>query len=728
MRHSLVIIPAIHILTYLAIGLDLPIFRQIIVFIYLTFVPGFVLLKFLKLKDTKFVDTLLFSVGLSIAFLMFVGFFINELFLFFGFSLFFSTIALEITLSLLTLILFFIGYRRDLFEGFGLWRSNGANSKEVILISALVVLLALLGIVGALYVSMPAISVPVLSSMVVAVATLFVITSVSRRLIPSKFHPLIVFGVSVALIFHILLISKHIIGYDANLEYQVFKLTINRGSWNLLPIGIHSMAASNFNAMLSITVLPSIYSALLNLDGEVLFKTLYPFVFSLVPVVLYRVYERQIGKASSLLSTLFLISSPLAFYGVGFLSLNRQIVAMFFLVLSILVLLDKTMAVGKKRILFIVFGAALIVSHYSTTYLYLGLVFSTYAISRIRGNKDRVLNGPMVLLLSVMAFSWYSFTVSPLTTLENFLHQVLYRFSQDIYNPAARSTAVFAPHPVLTFASAINWALFFTVHSLIFVGILVVLFKSEKARALDPTYRILLILSSVVLFLSLAVPNVAPALDFSRFYQLSLLFLAPCFVLGGEAFVDNVANLLTRVTRRSLFRNTTNKARTILLCAVIVGYFLSQSGFINYVTQAAPLSYSLDFQRLITSQDSSLKAGFYSGYIPEQNFFSAVWLSKHVGPQSIVYADFDSCQNVLMSYGMIPVQYLVPLSNSTVPEGNSFVYLSSFNVGDGVMTYMDPVITTIGLFNTSEISSILNNSNLVYSSGNGEIWRVNLPG
>jgi uncharacterized membrane protein len=726
MRQSLVAIPIMHVLMYIAIGFDLPVFRQIIVFIYLTFVPGFILLRFIKLKETKIVDIVLFSVGLSLAFLMFVGFFINQLLLIVGVSQPLSTIPLEITLSVVTLMLFYVGYRPDLFEGFSSWRSNAAGSREVFLQSAILFLPVLLGIIGALHVSVPSISVPILSFMVTAVAALFVVSLFSRRLIPSKFYPLMIFAISTALIFHILLISKYIIGYDANLEYQVFRLTINRGYWNLLPVDIHHIATSDLNSMLSLTVLPSTYSALLNLDGTALFKILYPFVFSLVPVVLYRIWERQIGKASSLLSTLFLVSSPLAFYGIGFLSLNRQIVAMFFLVLSILALLDKTMAVGKRRILLIVFGAAMTVSHYSTTYLYLGLVFSAYAISRIRGNKDRVLNGPLVLLLSIMVLSWYTYTTAPLTTLGTFLQRVLSRFSEDIYSPAARSTQVFASHSVLTFASATNWVLFVTVHCMIFVGILIVLFKPRKAK-LDSTYRILLSLSSVVLFLSLAVPNVAPALDFSRFYELSLLFLAPCFVLGGEALVDNAANLLRRMTRRSFLGNT-HQIRTALLCAVLAGYFLSQSGFINLVTEAAPQSYSLDFNRFATSTDPNLKGIFYSAYIQEQNFFSAVWLSKHAEPQSIVYADFDSYQNVLMSYGMIPMQYLVRLSNSTVPTRNTFVYLSSLNVGDGVMTYMDFATTTIVMFNTSEISPILNNSNLIYSSGNGEIWYVTSSG
>jgi uncharacterized membrane protein len=721
MKKSLVIIPVIHILTYIAIGLDLPVFRQIIVFIYLTFVPGFILLKFLKLKETKIVDTILFSVGLSIAFLMFVGFFINELLLFVGVSMPLSTIPLEITPSVLTLFLFLVGYRRDLFGGFSSWRGTFTDSREAILKSAILLLPALFGIIGALYVSFPSISIPILFLMVIMVAALFAVSGFSLRLISSKFYPLMIFAISIALALHVLLISKYIIGFDAQLEYQIFRLTINRGYWTLLPTSTGLIAASNFNSMLSVTVLPSIYSALLNIDGEVLFKTLYPFVFSLVPLVLYRVYEQQIGKASSLLSTLFLISSPLVFYGVEFLSLNRQIVAMFFLVLSILVLLDKMMEVRQRRILFVVFGAALTVSHYSTAYLYLGLIFFTYAISRIRGKNNRVLNGPMILLLSTIVFAWYGFTESPLTTLTNLFHQMYSRFFQDIYSITARSTAVFEPHPILTFASAINWALFLTVHSMIFIGILVVIFKPQKAK-LDPTYSILLIMSSVVLFLSLAVPNLAPALNFSRFYQLALLFLAPCFVLGGQAFVDSFTDLLRRATRRSFLGNT-HKIGTVLVCAVLVGYFLSQSGFINCVTKAAPLSYSLDFSRFISSRDMRFKAAFYSAYIPEQNFFSATWLSKHAALVSIVYADFDSYQTVLLSYGSIFTQYL-PLSNSTVPVWNSFVYLSSLNVGDGVINRE----YTIELFNTSEISPILTQSNLIYSNGNGEIWRVTSSG
>jgi uncharacterized membrane protein len=721
MRISLAAVPLIHILLYIAVGLDIPIMRQIVVFIYLSFIPGFVLLRILKLKETSVVDVVLFSVGLSIAFLMFVGLVISELYSFLGVSQPLSAMPLEISLSLLTLILFFVGYRQELTESFSSWGRSFEDPTDIIVKSAILFLPAILGVTGALFVSVPSVSVPILLLMFVAIASLFAISVFSRRLVSPKLYPVVIFAISMALAFQVLFMSRFIVGYDANLEYYVFKSTTSIGYWHPLPVIANAGATSDYNSMLSITILPAIYFALMNINGEIVFKTLYPFVFSLVPVVLYRIYEKQIGKTKALLSALFFISSPLVFYAPGTLSLNRQMVAEFFLVLSIFILLNEEIPVGKRRLLFIVFGAALVVSHYSTMYLYLGFVTCVYAVSKIKGKPDKLLNSAVVFLLFIMAFLWYNFTVSPVISLASSFYNIYAKFLSDLYSPAARSNPLFATHPILTFTSVINWVLFYGVHFFIVLGILGLLFQSGKMK-LDSKYRTISIVSAVILFLCVVIPNLAPALQFARFYAISLLFLAPCFVLGGNTLVDILASLLKRLTRQRFPKNTRIQIVPALLCMVLVGYFLSQSGFINFVTGDPPLGSSLDFNRIITSNDQILKSQFYAGYIPEQNVFSAVWLSEHEGGQSIIYADWDSNINVLRSYGMIRMQFEILLTDSTFPERYSFVYLSLLNVESGVIAS-----STGGVFDSSEISSILNESNLIYSNGKGEIWYTTLP-
>lgn len=51
-----------------ALGFDIPILRQIVGFIFLTFVPGVLILRILKIHNIGLIESLLCSVGLSLAF------------------------------------------------------------------------------------------------------------------------------------------------------------------------------------------------------------------------------------------------------------------------------------------------------------------------------------------------------------------------------------------------------------------------------------------------------------------------------------------------------------------------------------------------------------------------------------------------------------------------------------------------------------------------------------
>ena len=94
--------------TYLIVILDVPIARQIIMFTYLTFVPGIVILSIFRLRGLSVAETLLFSVGLSIAFLMFTGLLMNELYPLLGISEPLSPLPLISTINVVLLLLYII--------------------------------------------------------------------------------------------------------------------------------------------------------------------------------------------------------------------------------------------------------------------------------------------------------------------------------------------------------------------------------------------------------------------------------------------------------------------------------------------------------------------------------------------------------------------------------------------------------------------------------------------
>ena len=96
-----------------AIGLHIPVIRQPIGFVYLLFIPGVIILRILKLHKLGNIETLLYSVGLSITTLMFTGLFMNMVYPLFGISGPISITPLIITLSAVVLILCIISYVRD---------------------------------------------------------------------------------------------------------------------------------------------------------------------------------------------------------------------------------------------------------------------------------------------------------------------------------------------------------------------------------------------------------------------------------------------------------------------------------------------------------------------------------------------------------------------------------------------------------------------------------------
>jgi uncharacterized membrane protein len=714
-RKVLMAIPIMTFLAYTVILLNIPIFRELIVFIYLSFIPGLVILRLFKLKETSFLETVLFSVGLSIAFVMFMSLLVNEVCLLLGFSQSLSTTPLMIAISVFTLTGFFIEYRRVSSKTPKLMTSFKVESKYVPL-SLILILIPLLSVLGVLYLN---VSVILLSCAIIA--ALCIMSVVSRRLIPESLFPFLVFSISIALICQVLLTSKYVVGWDANLEYYVFRLTQINGHWGFLNANLNSLVPQNYNSMLSITVLPAVYSALMHVQGEIVFKILYPLIFSLVPLTLYKICEKQFGKLVGLLSAFFFIFSSMAFYGEP-LGINRQIVAELFLLLSILLLI-KPGERAKRRWLLLIFYGALVVSHYALTFIFLAMITFIFIISRVKPRFDKTINNKTILFFCILPFSWYALgSGSPLISLSYVLRGIFYQLltgMSDEFGLAASDT-ITIPN-VFTVTNLINRLLPAITTLFLIIGVLLITF-SQKAKVISYQFKEMLTIAAVILAASIVVPSIATSLNFTRFYGITLLFLSPCFVLGGQTFLTIIGKTWVK-TRRPLKRLIAQKSKnmdwSILLIAILLSaYFLSQVGFLNRVTGNEIHSYNVDFDRMITSNDSRIKISLYSNYLPEQDVFGAAWLSNNKVETAMVLADSLSESHVLRSYGLVPDTLLLPLTNTTIPPCNSFIYLGSLNTVHGVIT------TIAGSFNTSDISFLLDQNNLVYSNGNSEIFYV----
>jgi len=696
-------------LLYLAVGFNVSILRPCISIIYLVFVPGFVVLKALKVDHEK-TSFVLYSVGLSTAIVMFLGLAVNQFgFLFPAFKPL-TILPLTVAVSGFTLVVLFIACKDDFVSSDRSEPHSDTVKKSTFLRGLLLVTIPLLSVAGALSNNSL-----LLAGIIIAIAVLIGLC-ISSRIIPSQIFVVLIFSVSIALLLQTSLISRYLMGWDIHLEDYVFKTVMANGLWSPLRLGIDSDVA-RFESVLSITILPTIYSLFSGLSQEVLFKIVYPLIFSLIPLVLFQTYKAQMDKKLAVLSVFFFMSQPFGFFGAEPLSLARQIIAELFLVLSVYLLVDKRIQTTKKWLLFLIFGGALIMSHYALSYFY--VFFLALALIVLRRWKSReLLNLTTFLIIFVMTFAWYTYVSdAPFLKVENDVRRIYNNFGADLLNPQARSSAVStlaaAPPSIV---SVIHRVLFYIENVLMFIGVALLVLK--KKTKFDPVYAMMAVASMLMLIMTVAIPGFAGAFQLTRFYAITIIFLAPFFATGGQATFQWLSDKSTAVLRKTSSRVgwTSSKNIAILLVAILLmASFLFDTGLVDHMTNGYPDSLSLDNNRRRISPDPSIRINYFSIFIPSQDVYSTIWLGDHRDKKSSIYADGDAKAYVLRSYSLIPHDQIYPILMYSATSPQSLVYLRYVNV-------VQNTLVSLGFFNTSELSNDVNSINKIYSNGGSDIY------
>ncbi len=706
----------VHIVTIVSMALNIPILRQVSVFVYLMFMPGFAILKILKLGERDVTFSVIFSAGLSIVFLMFAGLAINELYPLLGVSRPLSVIPLTVTLMGLTVILLIVGYRSNSTRAVNI-DSLAHIGKKTLFKAFVFVLPPVLGIIGALYDYTPALII-----MIIVVAALVVLAAFSRKFLPTELYPLAIFAMGLGLIFHVTFISRYNFGYDINTEYYVFKTTQIQGHWDKPGLVLVPNAVANIQTDLSMTILATIYTLLINISGELMFKLVFGFIFSLVPLVLYKIFEVQIGKMYAFLSAFVFMLTPFGLYGTVPLGLNRQMLAELFFVFSVYLLVDKSIDLRKRTILLLISSFGVVVSHYSTSYIYLLFIAFTFILC-MRTRAGGVLTKEVFLFLCAITFAWYLYiSNSPFLGLTDSIGNMVTSFSSDLFKTESRSTYAYTmldPSTSQGIVGLIHRLLGYCQNGLILIGVLVVLIR-KKETSFTREYKYISILSMLLLVLALGVPNLAPTLRFERFYHITLLFISAFFIFGGLAVIGFIKNLSPHLSsfrvpilgklRPAIPRNLGLQLLTLFL----ITSFLFQVGLVSHVTGSPAISTSLDLDRKKSSNNLSVIESLYEVYIPEQDIFSAEWYLRNIGQEPEVYADVQSRDNVLGAYALINRNTVHDITNTTVLQRSAYVYLRYFNIRHNT------IVAYPGIFNTSDIDA-LGQIDTIYSNGASEI-------
>lgn len=390
-------------------GINIPILTQLITFIYITFIPGYLILRILRLHQLGNIKSVLFAAGLGIISINITGFLMNMTLPVLGILNPISIIPLAVLMSFYVMFLSILSYRDKDFQD-PAFIDSGDLLSPLIMFLCITPFLAIFGSYSVNFYDNN------LISMFLFIFIVLIAGAVVFNKIKKDYYPFAVWIIAISLVLVSSLVSTYIWGWDIQKEYFLVNTVFNNNYWNFT-------FGDAYNAMLSIVILAPVYSILMNIDLVYVLKIIYPFLFSLVPLGLYKLFSEQIDPKIAFLACLLLVSFNTFF--IEMLTLGREMIAELFLVLVLLAVFSN----GKKSFkgLFLIFGIGLIISHYSLTYyslfifmgaLMLLFVFYLYKwfIGSDKGNLPDLgklmnsrINLFIVALVSIFTYLWYSY-------------------------------------------------------------------------------------------------------------------------------------------------------------------------------------------------------------------------------------------------------------------------------------------------------------------------------
>ena len=713
------LIIAILLITDLAILLNISFLRQILGFLFLTILPGVLILQILKLDKLGFTEKFVLSVGLSISFLMFFGLLLNNLSLSLGYETPLSTFHLLILFNIAIITLAIIGYKTNKNAFFSLPDLNLTTSEKAFLIVP--TLFPALSIFG-MHVMNTTDNNIVLMFLLFSIPIYVAFVCFFNQKFSKRLYPVVIFLISLSLLLLMSLRSNHIIGIDAHQEYYLFRTTLDNLHWRVLTLG------NILDACLAISILPTIYQSILNISSEFLFKIAYPLIHSITPLVIYILSKRYVGESYAFLASCFFMFQHrfiLTSYG------PRTSVAISFFALAMMTLFNDKIDPLKKRILFIVFMASCMVSHYSTTYIFFFIMVGTFIGMEILSKKytfKKVISSTIVVLFFSMVFFWYSQVTETafnagVDYIENTISNLNRFFVEESRGEGTQ--ALFGkdigqkgiPHKI---EFVWTWLTF----ALIGIGVITLIrrykemsfpelnFKKPEflKEKFEVTYSMVALACSGLLAAMVALPFISAHYSMDRLYAVTITILSVFFVIGGitlskHFFFFTKRKPVLKEKQKSSTKNTSEVRAYLIILLVLIPYFFS-------VTAVTHQMFGYPRQIILNSDGEQ----YDMLYVHDQESYAAKWLRDCAKQQKIYAVDWLGRRR-LMSQGMIPINLIDHRAFLKHEKIRGYIYMRYYNVNGRIISRDGEV------YNMTEYSDMFIEKNKIYDNGGSEIWR-----
>jgi uncharacterized membrane protein len=700
-RKILIWVVLLLILTNLSIIFNIPFFRQIFGFFMFSFAFGFLIMLCFRIDYLKFIKYMVYSIGISISFLILFGLLINFVLPLLGTEHPLSFQNILIFFNLAFIILWTVAFARNkdelrifIFEKKEFQNKPHSIKRLIFLIAP--ILFLILAIVGSNL--LDSYNLNFLQILLIFLIVVYIISLVifsRNNSLPENVFYLAIFLITLSIIFMVSLRSEHLFGCDVHGEFFIFQLVKEQAIWQ--------SNAYSYNSCLSVTVLPAMLSNVLGINDEHIYTIIFQILFALAPLVIYLFLRKYSSPLYAFLSAFLFIS-----FG-PFVSLSgivRQEIAGLFFVLAVLSIFDNELKKHTRKLFFILFSTILVLSHYTIAYVYAGVLLAIIVINWLSREKDEdvdILNSHLItwvtgVLFLALIFFWYGqMTTTPFNGLVKYTQDIISNlvspFVSDLRSEGAMS-AISVPSGSLLFI--FEKYLSHLMKLSMIIGLIYLFFNFKKLN-IDKGFVVLSFYSMIFVVLSIFLPLVTKDLGVERIFLHSLMILCFCGVVGMKYIFEKL--------------KLSENIRDILIASLILLFFLFQSGFVYQLTNQPS-----------TSAFSNNALAYRMWYVHPQEIQSIQWLSN-LNPEKI-YADHNSLLRI-WSYGKIPYPY-------TAGEDRRTDYLTLNTTLNSFYTYLrfDNVANKSILIKEGdnynyvpEAINLVEKSNKIYDNGGSQIFK-----
>lgn len=687
--------------TDVAVLLDIPVLRQGLGFLVLTFLPGLIILFLLRLDKLGLAEKLALSVGISIAFLMLFGWLTNQLCLAVGFMTPLSTTSVICWLSAALIILSVLAYIRnkEAFSSFPFHFELNTRAKLLLLLPAIFPILSFLGT----HLLNTSDNNVILLVFLFLVPVSVILITFARDEVSRDMYPIALVMITVALL-SMWWLRWQYWGYDNQQELYIFHETLSSSHWAL-------WGYSTYDSCLTISLLPSIYQSLLNINlvPQYLFKGLPTLVLSFTPLVIYIISKRYIRHQYAFLAAFFFMSQGAFLYS----AINdRTMYGVFFFAVSVMVLFSRELQGVNQRLLFITFIVSGVVSHYSSTLVFFFiLLLSGLLIAIFRKYVTlRAITPAFIALFFALIFLWYSQ-----------LTEVPFRLGVLYFNTTFKNLGYFffaemkSPSMTLLVGSGlgergvlehIHFVITWLSFAFIAVGVIGAITRfrqmittpqSENSKAeflkekFEVTYVAMALVCSGLLLGFLTLPYVSLGYSPDRTFCLTLPILSSFLIIGGI--------LISKYLRLS---------SRLLILALVISYFIFFTGWVYEVAgvhKSDVLSSETEFYDYVYTHDEEVQA--------------AQFIKEHTGEEAKIHALDSMAGYRLVGQAMIPFYRVDVYGIIQYNPHPGYVYLSYYNAAEGKVPERDnPNIQ----YSLAKYLPLLANDNKIYDNGGSELY------